>query len=103
MQTGVSFREILRKYNIRSENTEPHNPQQNPAERRIQDVKQMCTKIMHRTGAPAFLWFFCMLCAVMLLNFTALESLDERLGHWLGVAENKGDTLTYWVLAENKQ
>eukprot|EP00957_Ditylum_brightwellii_P162819 12398515-Ditylum_brightwellii.AAC.1 len=30
---------------------------------------------MDRTGAPAFLWFFCMLYAVMLLNFTALESL----------------------------
>jgi len=27
---------------------------------------------------------------------------DERLGHWLGVAENKGDTLTYWILSDNK-
>eukprot|EP00957_Ditylum_brightwellii_P180597 13756418-Ditylum_brightwellii.AAC.1 len=51
MQTGVSFRKILRKYNIRSKNTEPHHPQQNPAERCIQDVKRMCTKIMDRTGA----------------------------------------------------
>eukprot|EP00957_Ditylum_brightwellii_P118326 9024842-Ditylum_brightwellii.AAC.1 len=37
MQTGVSFRKILRKYNMRSENREPHNPQKNPAERHIQD------------------------------------------------------------------
>ena len=142
MQTGVSFRKILRKYNIKSENTEPHHPQQNPAERRIQDVKRLSTKIMDRTGAPAYLWFFCMLYVVMLLNFTALESLgwitpyqacfgttpdisallqftfyqpiyfsdedsfpnsNERKGYWIGVAENKGDTLTYWVLTENKQ
>eukprot|EP00957_Ditylum_brightwellii_P158798 12087339-Ditylum_brightwellii.AAC.1 len=27
----------------------------------------------------------------------------ERLGHWIGVAENKGNTLTYWILADNKQ
>eukprot|EP00957_Ditylum_brightwellii_P013869 1045488-Ditylum_brightwellii.AAC.1 len=55
IQTGASFRKILRKYNIRSDNTEPHHPQQNPVERCIQDVKRMCTKIMDRTGAPAFL------------------------------------------------
>eukprot|EP00957_Ditylum_brightwellii_P185338 14112436-Ditylum_brightwellii.AAC.1 len=27
----------------------------------------------------------------------------ERFGYWLGIAENKGDTLTYWILADNKQ
>eukprot|EP00957_Ditylum_brightwellii_P105089 8009977-Ditylum_brightwellii.AAC.1 len=32
MQIGVSFRKILCKYNIRSENMEPRHPQQNPAE-----------------------------------------------------------------------
>ena len=142
MQTGLSFKKILRKYNIKSENTEPHHPNQNPAEQRIQDVKCTSLKILNWTGVPGFLWFFCMLYTVMLLNFTALESLgwimphqacfgvtpdilvllqykfyqpvyysdrdafpdsDECLGHWLGVAENKGDTLTYWILADNKQ
>eukprot|EP00957_Ditylum_brightwellii_P125704 9581674-Ditylum_brightwellii.AAC.1 len=55
MQTGVSLRKMLRKYNIRSENTEPHHPHQNPAERCIQDVRRMWTKTIDRTGAPAFL------------------------------------------------
>eukprot|EP00957_Ditylum_brightwellii_P209441 15361783-Ditylum_brightwellii.AAC.1 len=32
IQTGLSFRKILRKYNTKSENTEPHHPQQNPTE-----------------------------------------------------------------------
>ena len=54
LQTGHSFKNILRKYNIRSENTEPHRPTQNPAERRIQDVKRISAKILDRTGAPSF-------------------------------------------------
>eukprot|EP00957_Ditylum_brightwellii_P038616 2919163-Ditylum_brightwellii.AAC.1 len=102
MQTGLSFRKILRKYNIRSENTEPLHPQQNPAKCRIQDVKQLSTKIMDRTGTPAFLWFFCMLYVVMLLNFTALESLGWIMPHQ-ACFENKGDTLAYWILSDNKQ
>eukprot|EP00957_Ditylum_brightwellii_P004769 363402-Ditylum_brightwellii.AAC.1 len=55
MRTGMSFRMILRKCNIRSENTEPHHPQQNPTEHQIQDIKQLSTKIMDRTDTPAFL------------------------------------------------
>eukprot|EP00957_Ditylum_brightwellii_P085880 6533147-Ditylum_brightwellii.AAC.1 len=33
----------------------------------------------------------------------AFPTTSECMGHWLGVAENKGDTLTYWILADNKQ
>eukprot|EP00957_Ditylum_brightwellii_P100754 7679302-Ditylum_brightwellii.AAC.1 len=55
MQTGVSFKKILQKYNIRSENSEPPHPQQNPAERRMQDVKRISAKIMDRTVVPSFL------------------------------------------------
>ena len=25
---------------------------------------------------------------------------NEKYGHWLGVAENMGDTLTYWILTD---
>eukprot|EP00957_Ditylum_brightwellii_P197487 15046876-Ditylum_brightwellii.AAC.1 len=142
MQTGISFTNILRKYSIKSEHTKPNYPTQNPAERRIQDVKPLSAKILDWTRAPGYTWFFCMLYTVMLLNFTALESIrwitphqacfgttpdisallqyqffqpvyysdkeafptsSEHLGHWFGVAKNKGDTLTYWVLADNKQ
>ena len=35
MQTGRAWMSILRKYNIASSTTEPHNPQQNYAERKI--------------------------------------------------------------------
>ena len=139
MQTSKAWSKILRKYNIAEENTEPHNPQQNPAERRIQDVKRNTSRILDRTGAPAFLWFKCMCYVVMLLNMCACEALNwqtpnfvglgkvddispllqysfyepvyyatdetfpnvqEDIGHWCGVAENKGDALTYWILTD---
>eukprot|EP00957_Ditylum_brightwellii_P139241 10612362-Ditylum_brightwellii.AAC.1 len=81
MQTGPKFTQILCKYNIKSEHTEPHHPQQNYAECRIQDVKLLSTKILDRTGAPAYLWFFCKLYVVMLFNFTTLESIGWITSH----------------------
>jgi hypothetical protein len=138
MQTGIKWREVLRKYTIAEEHTEPHHPQQNPAERRIGEVKKYAEKIMDRTGAPAYLWLFCMLYITYLLNRTAVEQLGwrtpyekcfgetpdisgllqfafyepvyyldpnvsypdtkEKLGHFLGIAENTGDDMVFWVL-----
>ena len=142
MQTSHLFNKIMRKYNIKAEYTEPHHPQQNPAERRIQDIKCTTAKVMDRTGTPEFLWFYAMSYVTQVLNHTALESLkgitplqacygvtpdisallqfhfyepiyyyeeasfpatEEKFGHWLGVAENQGDALTYFILAENNQ
>mmetsp|Transcript_34411 Transcript_34411/g.48875 ORF Transcript_34411/g.48875 Transcript_34411/m.48875 type:complete len:138 (+) Transcript_34411:520-933(+) len=38
-------------------------------------LNKTTAKVMDRTGSPGFLWFFCMFYIVMVLNFTALESL----------------------------
>ena len=46
MQCGNEWRKLMRKYNIQSKNTEPHHPEQNPAERRIQDVKRYTSKVL---------------------------------------------------------
>jgi hypothetical protein len=142
MQTGNCWHEVLRKYCIKEETTEPYHPQQNPAEARIGEVKKYVLKIMDRTGAPNRLWFFCMLYVVYLLNRVAMDSLDwrtpmevalgetpdisallqfrfyepiyyhdpvnnkfpdtqEKIGYFIGIAENKGDELTFWVLTGN--
>ena len=143
MQTGNAWREILRKYCIGEQTTEPNHPNQNPAERRIQDVKKFSQKIMDRTGAPSYLWLFSMLYVVYLFNRCAMETLawrtphemalgetpdlsallqfsfyepvyyfdeeasypetKEKFGHFLGIAENCGDVLTFWVLKPNRQ
>eukprot|EP00957_Ditylum_brightwellii_P093103 7088300-Ditylum_brightwellii.AAC.1 len=81
MQTGISFKHILRKYNIKSKNTEPTHQHQNPAERRIQDEKRTSANILDCTGAPGYTWFFCMMYTIMLLNFTAVESLGWITPH----------------------
>ena len=139
MQLSKTWVQILRRYNILDQNTEPHNPQQNPAERRIQTVKQWTSRVMDRSGAHPLTWFLCMLYVVMILNFTYVQGLKltphqkcfgdtpdvsalmrfrfnqevfyaktesfpittERCGRFMGVAENKGDALTYWVLTDN--
>ena len=60
----------MRKYNIKSEHTEPRHPQQNQAERKIGEVKRYTRRVMDRTGAPGPAWFLYLLYVVMLLNVT---------------------------------
>jgi hypothetical protein len=60
-QTGAAVTDILRLYNIRDLQTEPHHPNQNLAERRIQEVKRTSNSILDRTGAPGHLWMLCVL------------------------------------------
>ena len=87
MQTGFKWRDVLRKYCIGEQTTEPHHPQQNPAERRIQEVKKFSQKIMDRVGAPSYLWLFCMLYTVYLLNRCAMEQLNWRTPQEMALGE----------------
>ena len=143
MEIGHAFTQICRKYNIKQETTEPHHPQQNPAERQIQEVKKRANMIMDRTGCPENVWYLAVQYVVYLLNRTANEALKwktplevafgdtpdisnllqfefwelvyyhdpqasfpdskECLGRFVGIAENVGDFMTYYVLAENSE
>ena len=69
-EIGKKVKDILRALFISSWQSEPHQQQQNPAERRIQTVKTMLNRIMDRTGAPAFTWLLCLLYVCFLLNHT---------------------------------
>ena len=51
METGKAWTELLRKYIISSSTTEPHHPQQNPAECTIQDIKSGTRRLLDHTGA----------------------------------------------------
>ena len=143
MQTGHLFTSICRRYNISQSWIEPHHQQQNPAERRIQDIKRVVNQILDRTGAPEELWFLCTEYTVYLLNRTSLSALNNKtaievmtgetpdisnllqfeffepvyyydpsvpfpaskecLGHFVGIAENVGDTMTFKVLTDDTQ
>jgi hypothetical protein len=57
--------------------SEPHKQWQNPAERRIQEIKSMTNIVMDRSGAPAYLWLLCMTHCVFTLNHLACDSLGD--------------------------
>ena len=78
MQTSKAWIDILRRYNIADSTNEPHNQQQNPAERHIQVVKNTSNTILDQTRAPAELWLLCVLYVVFLLNRTANATLGWR-------------------------
>ena len=62
-------------YGVRNFQCEPHHQHQNPAERKIQEVKKLTNGIMDRTGTQAKYWLLCLLFCVSLLNHLAVESL----------------------------
>ena len=76
-EIGNAVREILRAYNIKDLQTEPHHPNQNPAERRIQEVKKMVNWILDHTGAPECLWYLCLQYSCYLLNRLSHTQLNN--------------------------
>ena len=78
VQTSYAVQDILRQYNINDMQSEPEMQHQNPAERRIQEVKSMTNTLMDRSGSPKHLWFLCMLYVVMILNCSAGPNLNMR-------------------------
>ncbi|CAJ1934830.1 unnamed protein product [Cylindrotheca closterium] len=55
--------------------SEPHRQNQNPAERRYQDIKRLANRILDRTGAPPSLWLLALCYASFVYNHTAVQSL----------------------------
>ena len=58
--------------------TEPYHPNQNPAERRIQDVKNLTLQMIDRTDSPSNLWYLCMQHATDILNHLAHTNLNYK-------------------------
>ena len=69
--------DILRTYFTGSFQSEPNQQNQNPAERRIQDIKQMSNTIMDRTGTPSQYWILVVLYVIYLWNHIAMVSLGN--------------------------
>ena len=61
MERSKAWKEVLRKYTISSSTTEPYHSWHNQAERRIQDIKKGTIRILDRTGAPSYLWYYALL------------------------------------------
>ena len=65
---SIAIRDIRRLYKIDDSQSEPYCEWQNPAERKIQDVKRITKNIMDRTGAPSKVTLLCILFVIGLLN-----------------------------------
>ena len=55
-ECSTQVEDILRHYNCGHYKSEPHQQNQNPAERRIQDIKRHTNILLDRTGSPANTW-----------------------------------------------
>ncbi len=92
MQNSEAWKKIERLYQVKSSQSEPHNQQQNPAERKIQTVKNGVGRLMDRTGTPKFMWYECLVYFCNILNITACEPLGYRtptevaLGHSVDIS-----------------
>ena len=76
--TSKAIKEILNWYKIRDWQSEPEYQNQNPAERRIGDIKRMVDSIMARTGTPPKFWLLCTLYVITLMNHLVLDSLSDK-------------------------
>ena len=73
------MKQLLRTLLIPARQSEPHKQNQNPAERKIQEIKASTTATMDRTGAPSWAWFLCLTCVVVaVLNIVAVKKLSWR-------------------------
>ena len=77
-EIGKAVTEILRHYAIGDFQSEANQQNQNPAERRIQDIKAMVNMVMDRTGTPAQYWVMCTLYCIYMANRLSLSSLGEK-------------------------
>jgi hypothetical protein len=77
VKTEISNRvqEILRAYCIGDWQSEPYHQNQNPAERKYQDVKRMSNVIKDRTGSPAYTCLLALTYVCFILNFTSSAAL----------------------------
>ena len=65
-----SVQDVLRTLCIGDWQSEPHQQQQNPAERRYQTIKATTNRVLDRTGAPPSTWLLCLQYVCFLLNHT---------------------------------
>ena len=78
-EIATKVQDILRHYCIGHYRSEPHQQNQNPAERRIQEVKKHTNILLDRTGTPPNLWLLCMLYVMDLHNHIASTNLDHHI------------------------
>ena len=78
-EISAKVQDILRHFTMGQYRSEPHQQNQNPAERRIQDVKKRVNMLLDHTGSPADTWLLCTQYAVDLYNHLASHNLQGNI------------------------
>ena len=87
LEISRKVKDVLRYLCIKDRQSEPHQQNQNPAERRYRDVKFNIQRVMNMSGAPPSTWLLCGEYVCFIMNRMAIGSLDWRtpyeqlLGH----------------------
>ena len=76
VEIGKKVLNILHTLFIKAWQSEPEHQNQNPAERRYQNVKSTTNTMMDRTGTPACCWLLALMYVAMQLNVLLTESLN---------------------------
>jgi hypothetical protein len=83
-QVGQKAKEIMRSFVIDDWASEPHNPNQNFAERAWRDTKRNVNATMNMTGAPANTWLLAL--KYVLPHFVSDFFMDFKRAHKGGKA-----------------
>ena len=77
-EISARVRAVLRAFQIKDWQSEPHHQNQNIAERYIQEIKKYCNWVLNTSGAPPESIFFIITYAMFIHNRTARKQLGWR-------------------------
>ena len=78
-KTSAKVQDILCHFSMGQYHLEPHQQNQNPAERRIQDIKKKINMFLDHTGSPPNTWLLCALYVIDLQNHLASHNLQGNI------------------------
>ena len=96
-ENSKTVNDFLRSIHAPNRYSEPYNEHQNPAERRILDIKSSTRTVLDRTGTPERWWLLCMTYVTYIMNHIALASLDWQTPYFraFGITRDISPLLLY--------
>ena len=96
-ENSKTVNDLLRSIHAPNRYSEPYNEHQNPAERRILDIKSSTRTVLDRTGTPDKWWLLCMTYVTFIMNHIALASLNWQTPYFsaFGITRDISPLLLY--------
>ena len=65
------WKQVTKKYHIKTSETEPYSPWQNRVEAAIRKLKCHTLRLMHKSGCPKRLWDYCCILITKIKNLSS--------------------------------